>query len=346
MSLVLGLTFGELILRVRDEGGVTNAIGVMQTEDVPFAPNTVFKAFIPDPILGFRLNPEKEGVNSIGIQNEEIEIEKPSGKSRIIILGDSVSVLSDWEHGTDDLYSAMLEKSLEPSAQVVNAAIPGYTTYQERLMLEHQMLQYDPDLVILQYTLNDNPKFLHRLDDTAVLLHTEEARRALVPKDGDPLAWLPDWSYLAVRLRLLVMTALMGEDKYPWNNYPGFPMAWRDDGWDVFEEQLAAIKEMVESRNGRLLVMMVPFGPQLTPEFLSDDREYVTRPQAMMTRLCKRHDVELLDLFEPIQQQGGSSLFYDTLHLTSKGHIVVAEALTQRLEKTEFVAGVLKPRDL
>jgi hypothetical protein len=108
MSLVVGLSAGEVILRVRDEGSVSNAIGVARSGDIPFAPEDVFSAFISDPVIGFRLNPERDDVNSIGIQNEEIELEKPDGMSRIIVLGDSVSVLADWETGTDNLYSAIL----------------------------------------------------------------------------------------------------------------------------------------------------------------------------------------------------------------------------------------------
>ena len=338
MSLVVGLSAGEVILRVRDEGSVSNAIGVAQSGDIPFAPEDVFSAFISDPVIGFRLNPERDDVNSIGIQNEEIELEKPDGMSRIIVLGDSVSVLADWETGTDNLYSAILGESLRGEAEVINAAIPGYTTYQERLLLEHEMLQYDPDLVIVQYTLNDNPKFLHRLADNKHLLHTEEARRAYVPKEGDPLAWLPDWSYLAVRLRLLVMKARMGDPKYPWDKYPGFPMAWKENGWDVFEDQLQAINEMVEAKGGRVLLMMVPFGPQLSTEFLAEDRDYVTRPQTAMANICERTGVDLLDLFSEMEGHPSQELFYDTLHLTSKGHQLVADSLSRHLAESKFVA--------
>ena len=50
------------------------------------------------------------------------------------------------------------------AVEVVNAAIPGYTTHQERLLFESGLDDARPELVLLQYCLNDNHRFLHRFD--------------------------------------------------------------------------------------------------------------------------------------------------------------------------------------
>ena len=154
--------------------------------------------------------------------------------------------MCDWEWNPRKGYVPFLGQDLEGRAEVINAAVSGYTTYQELLLLEHYLLPYKPDLVIHQYTVNDNQKFLHRFDSNVGLLLTEEARRAYLPEKGDPLAWLPDWSYLAIRLRFLALQWRVKDHKYPWDKYPGFSLAWQDESWGLFEEQLVSIKELVE----------------------------------------------------------------------------------------------------
>lgn len=61
---------------------------------------------------------------------------------------------------------------------MINGAVSAYTICQQRLMLEHELLRFKPDIVVVQHTLNDNQEFLHRYDESARLLLTEEARRA------------------------------------------------------------------------------------------------------------------------------------------------------------------------
>ena len=331
MSLAVGLVIGEFLVRVRDERGLRGAIGTLQSRVVPFSETSDRMKMIADAVLGFRYDPDYEGVNSLGILDKEFALDKPEGQSRIIILGDSVSVLVDWGYEPDKLFAATLKKAYEGRAEVINAAIPGFTAYQERLLFERVLLPYHPDLVILQYTLNDNGKFLHRLDKTIGFLYTEEARRVYLPEEGDPLAWLPNWSYLAVRLRFLVMEWRRGAYEYPWQKYPGFALAWRDDGWGTFEDQLVAIKNLTASKGGQLMVLMIPFRPQLEENFLVRDRAYVLKPQKIMASLCDKYGIPLLDVFDDMEKGGGTKLYYDLAHLNSKGHQVVGDALLHHL---------------
>lgn len=337
MMLVSGLLATELILRVRDEGGIKGAWDTMTAEDVPATHGTPDSEIVADPILGFRYNPARPEVNSLGIRNEEIPLEKPQDRKRLLVIGDSVSIMCDWTYDPEKGWVPFLRNKLAGRAEVINGAVSGFTVYQERLMLEHYLLPYEPDIVILQYTLNDNERFLHRFDNDLGLLITEEARRAYLPQEGDPLGWLPDWSYLAVRLRLLILQ-YRTQTKWPWNKHPGFKAAWQDESWDFFEEQLLAIKEMVEGVGGRMMVLIVPFPPQLRKDLLEEDRSYVLKPQTKMAEVCSKHAVPLLDVFEPILEAGGEKLYYDKVHLTSEGHQIVAALVAEKLLAHELLA--------
>ena len=328
MSLIGGLLAAEIILRVRDEHVLQDAWDSLFARPVPTSRSTPTTELVADPILHFKYNPALPGVNSLGIRDKEMAIDPPSGQKRMIVIGDSVSILCDSEYSPRKGYVPFLREHLAGRVEVINAAISGYTTYQERLLLERYLLPYRPDFVILQYTLNDNPRFLHRLNSSMELRLTEEARRAYLFK-GDDLAWLPNWSHLVLQLRFTLRQLRTESTEFVWENYVGFDLAWHDNGWDLFEEQLIAIKSLLNNIGTRMQVLMVPFGPQFRNELLTMDRSYVLKPQSKMAELCRKHRVPLIDVFSVFEQNGGESLYYDMVHLTEKGHRVLADHLLE-----------------
>ena len=331
MSLISGLLAAEIILRVRDEHGLRGAWDSLFDRPLPVSVGTATSEIVADPILGFKYNPALPGVNSLGIRDKEIAIAPPRGQKRIIVIGDSVSIMCDWKYSPRKGYVPFLRERFAEGSEVINAAISGCTTYQERVLLEHYLLPHTPDFVILQYTLNDNERFLHRFDSSMGLLLTEEARRTYLPERGDPLGWLPNWSYLVIRLRFARLQFRAQSTRFVWENHPGFALAWRDDGWDLFEEQLIAIKSSLNNIGAQMQVLMVPFGPQFRNELLNMDRSYVLKPQSKMAELCRKHQVPLIDMFPVFEQNGGESLYYDMVHLTEKGHRVLADHLFERI---------------
>jgi len=77
----------------------------------------------------------KDGRNSLGLRNREVDAKDPQD-FRILFLGDSLIWSGDTSSGK--LYTEVIETSLNqalrrPAArvEVINAGIPGYTTYQE-----------------------------------------------------------------------------------------------------------------------------------------------------------------------------------------------------------------------
>jgi lysophospholipase L1-like esterase len=116
-----------------------------------------------DPLLGWALQPGQQGifetdqfrisvhVNSRGLRDREHTYERSSDNQRILVLGDSFA----WGYGVEEpeRFSQRLETML--GAEVINAAISGYSTDQELLWYQHEGTQYDHDLVILEFAGND-----------------------------------------------------------------------------------------------------------------------------------------------------------------------------------------------
>ena len=113
----------------------------------------------PDPDLIWRLKPMSAGVyrtNQLGLRDTEF---RADADVKVLLLGDSVS----WADGLRDLrqgYAYLLERrleSLDPGRkyEVINTGVPGWSTFQQLRYFELHGLGFEPDLVVLQFCLND-----------------------------------------------------------------------------------------------------------------------------------------------------------------------------------------------
>lgn len=125
--------------------------------------------FLKDPVLFWRLNPKhtfpfpsSEKINSKGFRDREFEIKKGEGICRIICLGDSVTFgAPDNKVKIEQVYSERLEALLnlsfpERRFEVINAGVPGYSSYQGLLYLKELLRKgYKPDLVTVLFGYDD-----------------------------------------------------------------------------------------------------------------------------------------------------------------------------------------------
>ena len=330
LSMALAVTAVELILRFRAEGSWKAAWTTLFSGGPPPGDENAERGVLPDPIRGYRLNPSRPEINSLGMRNPEVSSSRLEGRTRIVVLGDSVA----WPR---DGFVKQLGDRLAGRAEVINAAVFGYTTYQERMFFEEAILPLAPDLLILQYCLNDNHQFLHRFNAEGGMLFTEEARRALLPDEGDPLGWLPKWSYLGVRLRIAYMRWQTPQREFPWEQHVDFAVAWQEPPWEAFQEHLRAMRDAMHGIGGRITVIMFPYGPQYRPDLLELDRDYVLKPQRLMKQICEELEVPWLDLYPVFGELGGQDRFPDNTHLNPEGHRIAASALYDHLLRQRLI---------
>ncbi|MGH7790756.1 MAG: hypothetical protein ACREOB_00435 [Thermodesulfobacteriota bacterium] len=93
-------------------------------------------------------------MNSQGFRDKERLYEKSKGTFRILILGDSMT--EGLEVPLERTFPYILENKLNSKGskkcEVINLSISGFGTAQEYLMLKHYGLKYNPDLVILVFS--------------------------------------------------------------------------------------------------------------------------------------------------------------------------------------------------
>ena len=99
-----------------------------------------------------------ERLNPLGLRSFHTAEPKAAGVRRIVVLGDSFSH-GDAVARTEDIWPYVMERALGehggPAVETINLSRGGLTTVNEAEMLERTGWLFAPDLVILQFTLND-----------------------------------------------------------------------------------------------------------------------------------------------------------------------------------------------
>lgn len=138
-----------------------------------FYPQYGGEPFQFDPVLGFSLKPDYDGIwrdhenltplrtNSMGFRDAEILVPKPRGVFRILVLGDSMTfgMGVEQEATFPDLLEEMLtgnRKAGQVRFEVINAGVPGYGTAQQLLQYRLYKQQLNPDLVILAFFVSND----------------------------------------------------------------------------------------------------------------------------------------------------------------------------------------------
>ncbi len=111
--------------------------------------------------------------NSLGCRGHDYSIPRPANTFRILALGDSYC-LGTGVHEQDTV-TARLEESLNRistagiSYEVINCAVSGYATREERIAYELFYSKYTPQLVLLMLVFNDDRSWLEEKDDGSIL---------------------------------------------------------------------------------------------------------------------------------------------------------------------------------
>ncbi len=118
-------------------------------------------------------------VNADGFRGPDYPLSKPEGVFRIIMLGDSETLsimLAEREALAAQLEDELNQASAKTRYEVLNFGVEGYNAFQELEQLKIKGLKYDPDLIILNYVLNDPEPGEYYFNKTFLMRHSALAR--------------------------------------------------------------------------------------------------------------------------------------------------------------------------
>jgi lysophospholipase L1-like esterase len=302
-----------------------------------------------DSLLGWALQPGQEGsfetaqfritvhINRRGLRDREHAYERSGEARRILVLGDSFA----WGYGVEEpeRFTQRLETLL--GAEVINAAVSGYSTDQELLWYRDEGRKYDQDLVIVGFTGNDighneqqlvyaiyyKPQFVQRGDGLILtgypvpqtspqgrLIYTLSQRSAL--------------GYFLVQ-RYFELRSAAGRLQLPAGPADA-PQGGPSSAADPFGLTIALLNEMktiAESKGATFLVVATDRwwnGPA--------QADYAGLMDALETQGFLVLDVERLPGFDP-----ETMLIPNDGHWNRAGHEFVAEAITEVVERQQLL---------
>ena len=314
--------------------------------------------FEGDPVLGYRLKPGARthfatsefaadiAINHQGFRDDEDLGPKAARERRILLLGDSL-VLSV-QVAFDRTFGEVLERRLNGRGsatqyRVINAGVQGYGPIEEQLFFRQIVDRVQPDLVIVVVFVGND---------------AEEAVTSLPKLSGEPrsgaaaagdslttrLRRLVRRSMVLQILRLRVLSATdrlrpqLAPPEPPLQSYAASPAPRIATGIAIARRAIDDIAAVAAKAGAATMVALMPARFQVDePDYLRL-KEAVTQAGGELRRdgATERFDRALADspiphvdlLLALRRALPGPDLFYqESVHLTPRGHEVVADAL-------------------
>ncbi|GAB4318602.1 MAG: hypothetical protein Kow0059_12200 [Candidatus Sumerlaeia bacterium] len=307
---------------------------------------------IPDPVLPFRPKPgfrhiyrspefvHEERHNSMGYRDVEHRRNKPAGTFRILALGDSLT----WGAGAafEETFLVRLEQMLNartgrhPPVEIIKAGIYAFFPEPERLLLEHEGLAFQPDLVMVVFFPND-------VQETALGLEaiTVTQQGYLMTAEARDLGRVGLWLYMhseaaRVVLRGVVSRALLrrlpgpAEDIYS-------PDGSYEAAWRAAEGELKKMIDLAAAHQARMVLVYIPEK--------NLDQPGADYPPQRLAQLCTdggdkgAEFINLLPALRRARAANPDQPLYWPLdgHCTPAGYRVIAETLFEELTRRGLV---------
>jgi len=218
-------------------------------------------------------------LNSLGHRNEELEYQKKKDKKRIYMLGSSIML--GWGVSEEDGFAKVFQRKLNkknkkrgsPNYLTINAGIGNYNTFYQVELFEEQVSIVDPDIVVLQYYINDaeaNP----RGTDNIILKYSLLAASA------------------HYYFHSILFVSSSSIEEYYSNMYED-----ENNGWKQAQASIAKLKTICAERH-------IPVIALLIPDFhdLSSDGVFFKIYQKIQTTFDK-NEIPMVNTFSAIQNK-------------------------------------------
>jgi lysophospholipase L1-like esterase len=141
-------------------------------------------------------------VNAAGFRGPHVEVAKPDGVLRVMVVGGS-TVFDSTVDGDDKAWPARLEHHLgcllpNRKVEVINAGVPGYVMLDNLIRLQSELYEFKPDILVLYQAHNDLLAALHRIPERYRGLRTPREIESVAPWTQ----WLREHSLLYNKLGL------------------------------------------------------------------------------------------------------------------------------------------------
>jgi len=312
--------------------------------------------FSADPEIGYRLKPGAHvrfttaefdteiAINRAGVRDDEEIGAKAPDERRIVILGDSLvlSVQVPFRQTFGEILEKRLNSQRSPYRyRVINAGVQGYGPIEERLFFHDVARELDPDVVLetlfvgndAEEAVTSEPRLGGAQPTSAARMNAAARLRRIVRRS---------MVLQVLRLRFTALTDrfthVIGPPEAPLQSYAAHPAPRIARGLEITRDAVSAIAEDAAAAGARTGVLLMPARFQVDDGDYGRLREAVAQAGGELVRdaATERFDravaaltLPRLDLLPALRSAppGPDLFFQQTVHLTPRGHEVVADAI-------------------
>jgi lysophospholipase L1-like esterase len=324
--------------------------------------------FENDSVIGYRLKPGARirfataefdteiRVNSAGVRDDEEIGEKAPNERRILILGDSLvlSVQVPFRRTFGELLEQRLNSRGSPiHYRVINGGVQGYGPVQELLFLRSLLPVVKPDLILETLFVGND---IEDAVGAEALLEgrqrpiTDTVREAMTTRLRRTVR--RSMVLQVLRLRVLAaterFTRTAGPPEAPLQSYAARPAPRIGRGLAIIHRVVEQMQQEGSAAGARTAVVLMPARFQVNDVDYANLRDAVSQAGGTLLRDAagERIDETLRDLRVPrfdalpsLRAAGPDVFFLQTVHLTPRGHEIVAEALDRFLRESRLLDG-------
>jgi hypothetical protein len=280
--------------------------------------------------------------NSLGFRGGEVQVAKPAGTVRILMLGDSI-VLSSFLP-EEETFVNLVEKILASrhKVEVINAAMNDIGLRDEIEILKETGLKLKPDIVFLGFFENDSrPPWGFQNE-----YYTLPPRLVMTSKVLEKYSYFYKWIWMRILVTHFKSKRSVtrfdylkdwkrGEWRTDQTAYQNlikaadldFGAGWDQKAWLTIYSDLDELRAIAAKNNFKLVIAVFPVSIQVQSQFGDD------YPQKKMKEYCQKNNIPLLDLLPVLRPHKDEDIFFDLCHYTPQGNQIIAPTIAEFLEK-------------
>jgi len=293
--------------------------------------------------------------NQWGYRGEDFPLEKPAGEYRIACLGGSTTYTSAVDDYTKS-FPAQLQDILRagglPQVRVINAGVPGWTSYETLVNYEFRLVETDPDLLLIYDGVNDMaarmvwPHRAYRADNSGSVVspampanlpwyaQSDFVRTCLVAAGvmESPMALHEVYGRMATTNQFWAYRYQDQSGEFPAGLFDRHPLAeiFKSNPPTHFERNMEHLIILAKSAARDVSLLTFKITPQ-TSSYLNRPEFYdaIAQQNLLLGEIARRQRVPIYDFAALFPDNAG--YFTDAVHVNEAGARLTAEIVAKEL---------------
>lgn len=301
-------------------------------------------------------------ISSQGLRDRDYPLEKPLNITRIAMIGDSFVFGFGVE--LNESITKLVERKLNAGGkhtEVMNFGVSAYGTEQEYITLKNDVLQFDPDIVVIGFFPNDikeNVKFNLFDYGNGTLAEGKKHPVTLPQKIRNMVSWhshlyslfyfsvMENQKLASVLIKMHIINKPFVDPSQDFNvllyskeETPEFSLAM-----EKTEALLAEMSQTLKKGKIGFVVLLIPTREQVDPwkfsgfakkNNLKEGNLNTTKVQQSLTPFLKKEGAIVVDPLSEFRSQNQNNSFYFTIdgHWNERGNELAATILARELIK-------------